>query len=338
MVYNRRPKATQSVVQIDLWYLNSRFSKHMTENRSQLNNFINKFLGTIKFGNDQIANTMGYSDYQIKNVTISRVYYVEGLGYNLFSAGQFSNSDLELFVEAVSTACYTQNRSLIRLRYGKTPYELLHDRKTDLSYLHEFSALCYLTNDSEDLGKLKAKADVGIFIGYALENKAYRIYNQHTRRIMETIHVYFDELTTMTSEQSSSGPALHEMTPGTLIPEFAALVSAVSIGLPSSTLVDQDAPSPKPSSEESSSQVVIPNNVHSVNKTTEHISKWTKDHLIDNVIGDPSRPVSTPHQLQNEALFCYFDAFLSSVEPKSYKEALTESCWIEAMQEELNEF
>ncbi|GJV93811.1 retrovirus-related pol polyprotein from transposon TNT 1-94 [Tanacetum coccineum] len=95
---------------------------------------------------------------------------------------------------------------------------------------------------------------------------------------------------------------------------------------------------PEPSSEESSTQVVIPNHVHSINQPPEHINKWTKDHPIDNVIGDPSRPVSTRQQLQDEALFCYFDAFLSSVEPKSYKDALTESCWIEAMQEELNEF
>ncbi|GJZ68731.1 retrovirus-related pol polyprotein from transposon TNT 1-94 [Tanacetum coccineum] len=99
-----------------------------------------------------------------------------------------------------------------------------------------------------------------------------------------------------------------------------------------------DFPIPEPSFKESSSQVVIPNNVHSVNQPPEHINKWTKDHPIDNVIGDPSRPVSTRHQLQDAALFCYFDAFLSFIEPKSYKEALTESCWIEAMQEELNEF
>ncbi|GKA77015.1 retrovirus-related pol polyprotein from transposon TNT 1-94 [Tanacetum coccineum] len=85
-------------------------------------------------------------------------------------------------------------------------------------------------------------------------------------------------------------------------------------------------------------EVVIPSNVHSVNQPPEHINKWTKNHPIDNVIGDPSRSVSTRHQLQDEALFCYFDAFLSSVEPKSYKEALMESGWIEAMQEELNEF
>nr|GEV34173.1 hypothetical protein [Tanacetum cinerariifolium] len=94
----------------------------------------------------------------------------------------------------------------------------------------------------------------------------------------------------------------------------------------------------EPSFEESLSQVVIPSNVHSVNQPLEHISKWTKDHPIDNVIIDPFRSVSTRHQLQTEALFCYFDAFLSFVKPKIYKEALTKSYWIEAMQEELNEF
>ncbi|GJU98238.1 hypothetical protein Tco_1327509 [Tanacetum coccineum] len=151
------------------------------------------------------------------------------------------------------------------------------------------------------------------------------------------------------------------------VPTVIALEPAVSTGTPSSTIIDQDAPStstsqtnqetltpviplgveeadhdievahmdnnpyvdfliPEPSSEESSSQVVIPNNVHSLNQPPEHINKWTKDHPIDNVISNPSRPVSTRHKLQDEALLCYFDAFLSSVEPKSYKEALIEFC------------
>nr|GEZ41264.1 integrase, catalytic region, zinc finger, CCHC-type, peptidase aspartic, catalytic [Tanacetum cinerariifolium] len=78
-------KATSSVVQIVLWYLDSGFSKHMTRDRSQLINFVQKFLGTVKFRNDHVAKIMGYGDYQIENVTISRVYYVEGLGHNLFS-------------------------------------------------------------------------------------------------------------------------------------------------------------------------------------------------------------------------------------------------------------
>ncbi|GJU95086.1 retrovirus-related pol polyprotein from transposon TNT 1-94 [Tanacetum coccineum] len=128
----------------------------------------------------------------------------------------YANASLFMWAKAVTTTCYTQNRSLIRIRYGKTPYELLHNKKTNLSYHHVFGALCYPTNDSEDLGKLKAKADVGIFIGYAPAKKSYRIYNRRTRQIMETIHVDFDELEAMASEQSSSGPALHEITPGIL--------------------------------------------------------------------------------------------------------------------------
>ncbi|GJV96393.1 retrovirus-related pol polyprotein from transposon TNT 1-94 [Tanacetum coccineum] len=125
----------------------------------------------------------------------------------------YAKAPLFLWAEAVATACYTQNRSMIRRRHGKTPYELLHDKPPDLSYLHVFGALCYPTNDSENLGKLQPKADIGIFIGYAPTKKAFRIYNRRTRRIIETIHVDFDELTAMASEHSSSGPALHEMTP-----------------------------------------------------------------------------------------------------------------------------
>ncbi|GJT94949.1 integrase, catalytic region, zinc finger, CCHC-type containing protein [Tanacetum coccineum] len=437
LVYSRKPRKNKNidsvskpkVVQIVLWYLDSGCSKHMTGDRSQLTNFVSKFLGTVKFGNDHVAKIMGYGDYQIGNVTISRVYYVEGLGHNLFSVGQFCDSNLEvafrqhtcyirnlegvdlltgsrgdnlytlslgdmmasspicllskasktkswlwhrrlshlnfgainhlarhglvrglpklkfekdhlcsacalgkstkkphkpksedtnqeklyllhmdlcgpmrvasvngkkyilvivddysrftwvkclrskdeapafiinflkmiqvgsslktlvarspqkngvverqnrtlikaartmliyakaplfLWAEAVATACYTQNRSMIRRRHGKIPYELLHNKPPDLSYLHMFGALCYPTNDSENLGKLQPKADIGIFIGYAPTKKAFRIYNRRTRRIIETIHVDFDELTAMASEHRSSGPVLQDMTPATI--------------------------------------------------------------------------------------------------------------------------
>nr|GEY37295.1 retrovirus-related Pol polyprotein from transposon TNT 1-94 [Tanacetum cinerariifolium] len=378
LVYSRKSKAAKKkvpvsnskinkslVVQIFLWYLDSRCSKHMTEDRSQLINFVQKFLGTVIFGNDHVAKIMGYSDYKIGNVTISRVYFVEGLGHNLFSVEQFCDSDLEvafrhhtcfirildgvdlltgsrgnnlytlslqdmmaslpicllskasktkswlwhrrllhlnfvsamgkskkksykpkyedtnqeklyllhmdlcgpmrvesvngkkyilviiddysrftwvkclrskdeapdfiikflkmiqvrlkvLICQAMATACYTQNRSIIRLHHGKTPYELLHNRLPDLSFLHVFCALCYPTNNSDNLGKLQPKADIGIFIGYAPTKKAFWIYNRRTRLIVETIHVDFDELTTMASEQSSLGPTLNEMTTATI--------------------------------------------------------------------------------------------------------------------------
>nr|GEV89452.1 hypothetical protein [Tanacetum cinerariifolium] len=143
-------------------------SKHMTGNRSQLMNFVSKFLGTVRFGNDHIARIMGYGDYQLGNVIISR-----------------------------------------------------------------------------DLGKFDAKADIGIFVGYAPVKKAFRIYNRRTRIISETIHVTFDELTVMASEQFSSGHGLHVMTPATPIQEAAALRDEVLADSLMSIFISQDAPSTK---------------------------------------------------------------------------------------------
>nr|GEU31201.1 hypothetical protein [Tanacetum cinerariifolium] len=79
----------------------------------------------------------------------------------------FSKAPLFLCAEAINTICYTQNRSLIGLGYNKTPYELMQDKKPDLSFFRVFCALSYPTNDNDDLGKLDAKADIAIFVGYA---------------------------------------------------------------------------------------------------------------------------------------------------------------------------
>nr|GFB84831.1 integrase, catalytic region, zinc finger, CCHC-type, peptidase aspartic, catalytic [Tanacetum cinerariifolium] len=104
------------VVQIVLWYLDSGCSKHMTGDRSQLINFVQKFLGTVKFGNDHVAKIMGYGDYQIGNVTISWVYYVERLGHNLFFIGQFFDSDLEVAFRQHS--CFIHNLDGVDLLTG----------------------------------------------------------------------------------------------------------------------------------------------------------------------------------------------------------------------------
>ncbi|GKE26695.1 retrovirus-related pol polyprotein from transposon TNT 1-94, partial [Tanacetum coccineum] len=152
------------VVQIVLWYLDSGCSKHMTGNRSQIMNFVSKFLGTVRFGNDHIARIIRYGDYQLGNVTISRPALL---------------------------------------------------KRTELSFLYVFVSLCYPTNDHEDLGKIDAKADIGIFVGYAPVKKAFKIYNRRTQIISEIIPVMFDELTAMASEQFSLGPKLHHITPAT---------------------------------------------------------------------------------------------------------------------------
>nr|GFA68889.1 hypothetical protein [Tanacetum cinerariifolium] len=504
------------VVQIVLWYLDSGCSKHMTGDRSQLVNFVQKFLGMVKFGNDHVAKIIGqFCDSDLEVAFRQHTCFIRNLdGVDLFSGSQGNNlytlslqdmmassqicllskasktkswlwhrrlshlnfgainhlarqglvrglpklkfekdylcsafamgkkvgishetsvarspqqngvvercnrtlikaaramliyaqAPLFLWAEAVATVCFTQNQSIIRLRHGKTPYELQHSKLPDLSFFHVFGALCYSTNDSENLGKLQPKADIRIFIGYAPTKKAFRIYNRCTRQIVETIHVDFDELAAMASEQSSSRPALNDMTPGTISsglvrtsssstsyvppsrndwdllfqPMFDELLNPPPSS-PSSTTVDQAAPSPSKSLTTTKIQSsVIPQDVGDDNldmevahmgndpllgvpipevtsaqssltpspqtimqpnyPMTHHNSKWTKDHPLNNIIGQLSRPVSTRLQLHEQALFCYYDAFLTSVEPKTYKEALTQSCWIEAMQEELNEF
>ncbi|GKB53457.1 retrovirus-related pol polyprotein from transposon TNT 1-94 [Tanacetum coccineum] len=106
LVYSRKPRKSKTSVLVKNYkYLDSGCSKHMTGDRSQLTNFVNKFLGTVKFGNDHVAKIMGYEDYQIGNVIISRVYYVEGLGHNLFSVGQFCLPKLKFEKDHLCSAC-----------------------------------------------------------------------------------------------------------------------------------------------------------------------------------------------------------------------------------------
>ncbi|GJV34395.1 hypothetical protein Tco_1394795 [Tanacetum coccineum] len=260
-------------------------------------------------------------------------------------------------------------------------------------------------------------------------SRGNNLYTLFLGDMMASSPIYFDELTAMASEHSSSGPVLHEMTPATIssglvpnpppltpfvppsrtnwdilfqplfdkllnpsssvdrpAPEVIAPIAEVvapkhttSIGSPSSKTVDQDAPSPSNSQtipetqspvipndvkednhvldvahmnndpffgipisendfEASSSLDVIPTVVHTATPNSEHVTKWTKDHPLENIIGELERPVSTRLQLHEQALFCYYDAFLTSAEPKNYKDALTQACWIEAMQENLHEF
>ncbi|GJS24366.1 retrovirus-related pol polyprotein from transposon TNT 1-94 [Tanacetum coccineum] len=124
----------------------------------------------------------------------------------------------------------------------------------------------------------------------------------------------FDELTAMASEHSSSGPALHDN--DSCNNQFRTEIP----------------------SDQSSSSDSIHIIVHPDHQNSEHNSKLTKDHPLENIIDELARPVSTRLQLHEQALFCYYDAFLIAVEPKTYKDSLTQSCWIKAMQEELNEF
>nr|GEW15848.1 retrovirus-related Pol polyprotein from transposon TNT 1-94 [Tanacetum cinerariifolium] len=190
----------------------------------------------------------------------------------------YAKAPLFLWAEAVATACFTQNRSIVRLRHGKKPYEILHEKLPDLSFFHVFSALCYPTNDSENLGKLQSKPDIA-----------------------------------MASEQSSSGPTHHEMTSATISSRLVPNHTSSTPFVPSSrTYWDMlfqplfdELLTPPPSVDHPASEVIA---------------------LIAKIVASkPAASTGSPSSTIADQ-----DAPLPN--------ALTQSYWIEAMQEELNEF
>ncbi|GJS02285.1 retrovirus-related pol polyprotein from transposon TNT 1-94 [Tanacetum coccineum] len=122
----------------------------------------------------------------------------------------FSKLSLDLWAEAIATACFTQNRPLVQTCFSKTRYELVNNLKPDRKYLRV--CLCCLLNDRDDLGRLKQNGDIGVFINYSTHSQAFKIYNKRTRKIIETIHVRFDEITTMACEYLSSRPDPNPLT------------------------------------------------------------------------------------------------------------------------------
>nr|GFC02503.1 retrovirus-related Pol polyprotein from transposon TNT 1-94 [Tanacetum cinerariifolium] len=113
---------------------------------------------------------------------------------------------LFFWAEAIATACFTQNRSLVIPRHEKTPYHIINDRKPSVKFFHIFGSVCYIVRDGENLDKMKEKGDECIFVGYSTQSRAYRVFNKRTRVIMEFIHVNFDELSHMASVHNSTNP------------------------------------------------------------------------------------------------------------------------------------
>ncbi|GJU60975.1 retrovirus-related pol polyprotein from transposon TNT 1-94 [Tanacetum coccineum] len=137
---------------------------------------------------------------------------------------EFKNATLQAHYEKLSIM---QQFSITRMpqQDGVTPYELLRDRKPNVQYFHVFRSLCYPTTDREDLGKMKPKADIGIFIGYSESSRGFQIYNRKTRKIIETIHVKFDELTAMASQHSCLEPATNCFNTNDSSAEFTSMPS-----------------------------------------------------------------------------------------------------------------
>nr|GEU82831.1 retrotransposon protein, putative, unclassified [Tanacetum cinerariifolium] len=234
--------STRVVIQIILLYLDSGCSEHMIEDRSRLRNFVKKFIGKFRFRNNHFGSIMGYGDYVIGNSVIFKVYYVEGLGHNLFSVRKFCDFDLEVAFRKHSCYVYdTDDVKLIKSSRGFNLYTFLVEDMLNIFHQNISSEdstaeqRCQRRNhtlvDAARIMLIFSKApmflwaeavatasDTGIFVGYAPSRKGYKIYNKRTRRIMETIHVQFDELSEpMAPMQLGTGPAPSFMMLGLII-------------------------------------------------------------------------------------------------------------------------
>nr|GEX55297.1 retrovirus-related Pol polyprotein from transposon TNT 1-94 [Tanacetum cinerariifolium] len=300
------------------------------------------------------VDTVGIS-YQMSSVqTPQQNRVVERRNRTLVEAARrmliFSRAPLFLWAEAITTACFTQNRSIIHRRFNKTSYELINGRKPDISFLHVFGALCYPKNDREDIGKLGAKGDIGFFIGYSADSCAYRIYNRRTMKIIETINATFDELSAMAFKQRSELDLMFEAmyddyiggqpsaTRRTVLPTQEPQVCQSSTA---STTIADTAPIPTNSSSLAKNIPITSQDVDELNPNAmvdgnTFVNPF--DHPLEQVIGEPSRPVLTRNQLRSDGDMCMYALTVSTMEPKNVKEAMTDPASIDSMQEELLQF
>nr|GEX40923.1 hypothetical protein [Tanacetum cinerariifolium] len=326
MPFKKKPRDSMNIVQICLWIIDSGCSKHMTGNRALLTNFVEKFLGTVRFGNNDFAVIAGYGDVVIGSMMIKKVYYK-------------TQVNLQLQVQRVRTDNVTEFKN-----------------KTLAKFF------------DEDVRNLKAKGDIGVFVGYSKESAAFRIYNKQTRKI-HSVNVIFDEILEMASKQfslepglsnlnemeKSSNPSVSQVSEASrkdledlfhnfcddyfdsskimkssttnvetsISEEVLHKVSESFQGESSSSSLNDDVQQ-KDAHFDASTSFHDPSNVHTFYQPYPHEKKWTKGHTLHKIIGDPKSSVHTIGQLANS---CLFSCLLSSIEPVNVAEALKDADW-----------
>nr|GEU46136.1 integrase, catalytic region, zinc finger, CCHC-type, peptidase aspartic, catalytic [Tanacetum cinerariifolium] len=251
------------IVHIFLWIID-----YMMGNRALLTNFVEKFLGTVRFGNNDFAVIAGYGDVIIGSMTIKKFYYVEGLGHNLFSVEQFCYKGLEVAFR--KSACFVQNKYGVDL--------LIDDCSSNLYTI----ALNEITSKSSSC--LLAKAS---------SSQSWLWHQQVFHEVSESF------------QGESSSSSLND------------------------DVQQKDAYFDERTSFHDTSDV------HTYYQPYPHETKWTKDHPLHKIIGDPNSSVRTRGQPANS---CLFASLLSSIEPVKVAEALKDADWVIAMQDELDQF
>nr|GEZ82754.1 uncharacterized mitochondrial protein AtMg00810-like [Tanacetum cinerariifolium] len=251
-------------VKIVLFIVDSGCSKHMTGNLKLLINFVEKFLGTVKFGNDQKFRAFTLHAYFaaegiLHQTSIARTPKQKGVverrNRTLVEAARtmLSAAKVPLFfwAEAIATTCFTQNCSLLIPRHEKTPYHIINDRKPSVKFFHIFGSLCYIVRDGENLDKMKEKV----------------------------MHVFLWVPTQVPSVASPENTNQVE-----IVEEYAQVENDEFINIFCTSVQDRG---------ETSSRHVDSSNMHTFYQHHPSEHRWTKDHPLEQVIGNPSQSVRT---------------------------------------------
>ncbi|XP_022633080.1 uncharacterized protein LOC111241023 [Vigna radiata var. radiata] len=307
-----------------MWYLDNGCSRHMTGDPTKFSDISYKVAGHVTYGDNNkrriisIAKNDTLKVFKRFAAAVQNEMDLKIKAIRSDHGGELQNKEFDDYlaemgivhnfsgprtpkknrvVERKNRALEELARSILKL----TPHELLRGRKLNISHLRIFGSKCFvLNNDKENLGKFDSKVDEAIFIGYSLNNKAYRVYNKRTMNVEESIHVAFDEFIMAPSHSKQVRNSAEE----------------------DENSIDEETPREVIKKEDEIEQVESPR--------VESIKAWKAPRNVstDNVIGDISRGVSTRRQLNQ---FCMNVAFLSKIEPKKVEESLNDENWMLAM-------
>ena len=265
---------------------------------------------------------------------------------------EYKTSD-QFWAEAVNTACHAINRLYLHKILQKTAYELLTGNKPNVSYFRVFGSKCFILNKKPKSSKFAPKSDEGFLLGYASNAHGYRVFNKASGCVEIACDVTFDETNGSQVEQVDPNDvdceeppcrAIEKLAIGEIRPQVSSEQDNASVDLSSSTQVEP------PTS--TSDQVQVGQDQgggysNQANDDDDPIQAQSsvphprvhqsiqRDHPVDNILRSIQRGVTTRSRLAN---FCEHYSFVSSLEPLRVEEALDDSDWVMAMQEELNNF
>ncbi|KZV34134.1 hypothetical protein F511_19224 [Dorcoceras hygrometricum] len=192
---------TGSYSRTSRWMIQTQEMKRRCTGRDSADGFA---LRTRRY-NSQEKPEDSYSYLESAVAIFQQVHYLKITSRSMIA---YSGISQKFWAEAVNTACYTQNRSMINLMHDKTPYEIWNSKKPDISYFRVFGCKCFIHNNGKKhLTAFESKSDAGIFLGYSSVSKAYRVFNNRSLTVEESAHVVFDE----TSFKSNSATSLHDL-------------------------------------------------------------------------------------------------------------------------------